>query len=126
MMLVEQMRLADYDDDSYEFKWVNAPEAEYIISILVDKNKLPVVTETKPGHYETCVQFVMSLVLHKRVDFKYEGRYGPETMKIMNPLKMHEMMNQQVNCDPDDIAKRAVDALLTAMKLKKSDSLTKK
>lgn len=92
----------------YNVEWVGwAPKAEYIISILVNKNPLPVMYR-EDGRLNMCYQFVATIHLWR----KGSG-------------KTYEMLNQQLDCDPNEIAKRAVEALVTTMLLKPSEVLTK-
>lgn len=100
--LMEQMRIMDFEDDTFEFEWVvKATDAEFIISLIADKNKLPVVEQRVPGKYDMCYQWVMTFDLWK----KGSG-------------KTKEITNLQVSCDPDEMARRAVIDMVRAMGLK--------
>jgi hypothetical protein len=100
--LMEHMRLVDEDDKSYEFEWVKrATDAEFIMTFMVDKNKLPVMVRGHNGSYNSCYQFIAVVHLWK----KGSG-------------KTHEMLNLQMNCDLDGIAEQAVKAMEVAMGLK--------
>ena len=114
LVLMEQMRLADWDNDRYEFVWTSrAFEAEFIITIVVDQNPLHVLV--KEGNTHTmCKQFLTTTILYKMVDV----REGDTTRRRTNPDKTNEMVNQQLDCDPNEIARRTVVALEVAMGLK--------
>jgi hypothetical protein len=117
--LMEQMRLADWDNESFEFQWVKATEAEYIITMVADKNKLPVMMKTGEHVYETCFQFILSLTLDKMVDIVLYNREGREmSVRWLDPTKTHHLFNQQMDCDPNEMARRAVEALMASMGLK--------
>lgn len=112
--LMEQMRLADYDDDNYEFVWIKkAIEADYIITVIADRN--PFQVAAKVGNVtNVCRQFIVTVVIDRIVEI----RAGEFTRRGVDPDKTHYMVNQQVDCDPDEIARRAVVEMLVAMGLK--------
>lgn len=112
--LVEQMRIADFEDDSFELKWVKATEAEFIITMIADKNRLPV--QTKNGE---CTQYVMSLTMDRLVDMTIpDGDGGIRIIRRFEPDRANSLLNQHMGCDPNDVARRAVIDLVKAMGLK--------
>lgn len=95
LYLLEAMRQADEADGSFEWEWVPATKAQYIITLVSDKNKLPVMWKSDEHTYNTCFQYVATVSLWDKKAMKTVGR-----------------VNQQVDCDPSAMGERAVDALL--------------
>lgn len=102
MYILDWMRIVDEEDDSFEWEWVSdATKAEFIITITMDKNPLPVkIGERKNGEAIYCTQFLTDVHLWKK-----------------GSKKTHEMVNLQLDCNPNAIAERAVKDLVTAMGL---------
>lgn len=95
--LVAAMHVADEENKDYELVWVQATEADYIITIVVDKNKLPVAIKEADNSYKMCYQTIS--VIH-----------------IWQPSrKATGTLNLQVDCDVAEMADRAVVEIETAM-----------
>lgn len=105
------MRSFDEDDKSYQFVWVEkAEDAEFIITTIMIKNSVPsIIGKDREGKDRTCYQYVTDVQLWKK-----------------NSEKTHEWINLQSNCDPNEIARRAVTDMLKSMGLVRPDSLTRK
>lgn len=86
------MRILDEEDRSYQIQWIpRASEAEFILTIVMDRDK------------ETGKYMAMAHLWRK------------------NSPKAFDMLNQQLNRDPDEIAKNTARALELAMGLKKEE-----
>lgn len=99
--LQEAMRVADEEDNSYEFVWVQAKDADFVITVVVDKNKLPVVIKAPGNSYNMCYQTISVIHLWSRQAKESTG-----------------MLNMQLDCDIAEMADRAVVELERAMGLK--------
>lgn len=91
MHLQTWMRMLDEEDNSYRITWIpKASEAEFILTIVMDRDK------------DTGKYMAMTHLWRK------------------NSSKAFDMLNQQLNRDPDEIAKNTAKVLELAMGLKKS------
>lgn len=123
LQLLAEMSKADEEDNNYEFEWIKkAIKADYIITVIADRNPFPVAA--KVGNVtDVCRQYVVTIVLDKIVDIKITVHPpgGPPITQVrrgVDPDKTNYMVNQQLGCDPHKIATEAVAKMETAMGLK--------
>lgn len=100
--LQKWMEMADEENDGYKIVWeAKASDAEFIISIVMNKDPDVSIIKLKGGAETTCNKFIAVTQLWKR-----------------GSGKIYEAQNVQADCDPNAIAERAAEAMERAMGLK--------